>query len=377
MKQIFYKYTKWDGSQAADFEHPQAFMDQISEFILKYGVHLDTIQEQMNLDFASLEDEGYVKNVKGRYVLSPKGLRRMQRRAMLEIFTSMRKCSGGSHESNVKGSVQMMYDGSKEYEYGDQLSHIDLNSTLKRALGRSGSSLPIGIEREDFMVYESEDQSRCATVMLLDMSGSMLRSGKFYNAKKVALALQGLVQTQFPNDRLYFVGFYSFAKVLKLSDLPYVMPRPVRLFDSCVYLELQRDDLEEYRGRIPEHFTNIQEGLRVSRRILANETYQNKQILLITDGEPTAHYEGEKLFLIYPPNERSAKRTLREASRCKKEGIIINTFALINDYYYFDLANFVGKLTNVNRGRAFYPTSEELGSYILDDYVSKRRKILW
>ncbi|NOG83637.1 MAG: hypothetical protein HND49_07465 [Planctomycetes bacterium] len=227
------------------------------------------------------------------------------------------------------------------------------------------------------MVHESEERSRCATVVLLDMSGSMLRSGKFYNAKKVALALQGLVQTQFQNDKLYFVGFYSFSKVLKLTDLPYVMPRPVRIFDSCIYLELKREELVEHRGRIPEHFTNIHEGLRISRRILASETCQNRQILLITDGEPTAHYEGDKLFLIYPPNERSAKETLREAGKCKKEGIIINTFALIDDYYYFDLANFVGKLTNVSRGRAFYPTSEELGRYVLDDYVAKRRKMLW
>ena len=143
----------------------------------------------------------------------------------------------------------------------------------------------------------------------------MMRSAKFYNAKKVALALQGIVQTQFPNDKLYFVGFFSFSKVLKLKDLPYVMPRPVRIFDSCVYLELEKEDLEKYKGRIPEHFTNIHEGLRVSRRILANETCQNKQIVLITDGEPTAHYEGDKLFLIYPPNERSVKETLREATK--------------------------------------------------------------
>ena len=374
--QIFFKYSKWDGSQAADFENPHAVIDQISEFILKYGVPLDSIQEQTNLDFHSLENEGYIKKVKGKYVLSPKGLNRMERKAMLEIFASMRKCSGGSHESNAKGNHKMMYEESKGYEYGDPLSHMDLNSTLKQALRRSGASLPIEIEREDFVVYESEEQSRCATVILLDMSGSMLRSGKFYNAKKVALALQGLVQTQFLNDKLYFVGFYSFSKVLKLSDLPYVMPRPVRLFDSCVYLELKREELEEYRGRIPEHFTNIHEGLRVSRRILANEKCQNKQILLITDGEPTAHYEGDRLFLIYPPNERSAKETLREAGRCKKEGIIINTFALIDDFYYFDLANFVGKLTNVSRGRAFYPTSAELGRYVLEDYVAKRRKML-
>ena len=374
---VFFKYSKWDGSQVADFENPQQLMDQVSEFILKYGVTLDLIQDKTGVDFGSLEGEGYVKKVKGKFVLSQKGLKKMERKAMLEIFASMKKSGGGSHESNVKGTSTVAHEGSKEYEYGDPLANIDLSMTLKKALNRTGPSLPIEMERQDFMVYESEEQSRCATVLLLDMSGSMMRSAKFYNAKKVALALQGLVQTQFPNDKLYFVGFFSFSKVLKLMDLPYVMPRPVRIFDSCIYLELEKEDLEKYKGRIPEHFTNIHEGLRVSRRILANETCQNKQILLITDGEPTAHYEGSKLFLIYPPNERSVKETLREASKCKKDGITINTYALIDDYYFFDLANFVGRLTKVNRGRAFYPTSDELGKYVLDDFITGRRKMLW
>ncbi|MDR4496885.1 MAG: hypothetical protein MRK02_03005 [Candidatus Scalindua sp.] len=374
---VFFKYSKWDGSQVADFDNPQQLMNQVSEFILRYGVTLDVIQDKTGLDFGSLEGEGYVKKVKGKFVLSQKGLKKMERRAMLEIFASMKKSGGGSHESHVKGTSTVAHEGSKEYEYGDPLANIDLSMTLKKALNRTGPSLPIEMERQDFMVYESEEQSRCATVLLLDMSGSMMRSAKFYNAKKVALALQGLVQTQFPNDKLYFVGFYSFSKALKLMDLPYVMPRPVRIFDSCIYLELEKEDLEKYKGRIPEHFTNIHEGLRVSRRILANETCQNKQILLITDGEPTAHYEGSKLFLIYPPNERSVKETLREASKCKKAGITINTYALIDDYYFFDLANFVGRLTKVNRGRAFYPTSDELGKYVLDDFITGRRKMLW
>ncbi|ODS34685.1 MAG: hypothetical protein SCARUB_00121 [Candidatus Scalindua rubra] len=372
-----FRYSKWDGSQEADFINPKHLMDQLSDFILKHGVDLDTILQQTDLDASSLEEEGYIKKVKGKFVLSPKGLKRMERKALLEIFTSMKKDNYGNHESNFKGHSTIIQEESKNYEFGDPLSNLDLNSTLKNSLRRTGLSIPIEMNREDFMVYESEAQPSCATILLLDMSGSMMRYGKFYKAKKVALALQGLVQTQFPNDRLYFIGFYSFARELKIKDLPYIMPRPIRLFDSCIYLEVKKEDMKEYKGRIPEHFTNIHAGLRLSRKILSKETCHNKQVMLITDGEPTAHYEGDTLCLIYPPNDRTTKETLREARKCKNEGIVINTFALIDDYYYFDLANFVGRLTNVNRGRAFYPRSEELGRYVLDDFVASRRKMLW
>ncbi|MFQ5964256.1 MAG: VWA domain-containing protein [Candidatus Scalinduaceae bacterium] len=372
-----FRYSKWDGSQEYDFKDPKQLMDQISDSILRHGVDLNTIIEQSDLDASILEDEGYIKMFNGSFIISTKGLKRMERKALLEIFTSMKEDSRGSHESNFKGNGTVIQEESKYYEYGDPLSNLDLNSTLKNSLRRAGPSLPIEVEKEDFMIYESEAQPGCATVLLLDMSGSMFRYGKFYEAKKVALALQGIVRTQFPNDRLYFVGFYSFSRELKLRDLPYVMPRPVRIFDSCIYLEIKKEDMGEYKGRIPEHFTNIHAGLRLSRKILSKETCNNKQIMLITDGEPTAHYEGDTLVLIYPPNDRTAKETLREARNCRKDGILINTFALIDDYYYFDLANFVGRLTKVNRGRAFYPTSEELGRYILDDFVSSRRKKLW
>ncbi len=373
--QIF-RYSKWDGSQEVDFRNPQQLMDQIAELILKHGIDIDTVINRSNLNASSLEDEGYIKKVKGRFVISSKGLKRMERQALLEIFTSMKKDSYGSHETNFKGNSAIIQEESKYYEYGDPLSNLDLNSTFRNALTRTGLSIPVEIARKDFMVYESEAQPRCATVLLLDMSGSMMMYGKFYKAKKVALALQGLVRSQFPNDRLYFIGFYSFSRELKLKDLPFVMPRPVGLFDSCIYLEIEKKNIEKYKGRFPEYFTNIHAGLRLSRKILSKEACQNKQIMLITDGEPTAHYEGDTLFLIYPPNDRTAKETLREARNCRNDGIIINTFTLIDDYYYFDLANFVGRLTKTNKGRAFYPTSEELGKYVLDDFVASRRKML-
>lgn len=352
-------------------------MDQITDFILKSGIDINIIIEQSNLDISNLEDEGLIKKRNGKFVISAKGLKRIERKALLEIFNSLKKDSTGNHTSNFKGQSSTIQEGSKNYEYGDPISNLDLNLTLRNSLKRTGPSIPIKVEREDFMVYETEAQTRCATVVLLDMSGSMMRYCKFCKAKKVALALQGIVQTQFPNDRLYFVGFYTFAKELKLKDLPYVMPRPINIFNSCVNLEMEESEIADYKGRIPEYFTNIYAGLRLARKILSKETTQNKQIMLITDGEPTAHYEGNKLCLIYPPHERSAKATLREAKNCKNDGIIINTFALIEDYYYFDLANFVGRLTKINKGRSFYPTSQELGRYVLDDFVTSRRKFLW
>jgi len=202
------------------------------------------------------------------------------------------------------------------------------------------------------------------------MSGSMARYGKFYHAKKVALALQGLLRGRYPEDSLKIIGFYTYASPLTERQLLRSAPKPVSIFDSRVFFRVNLDHPPEF---VPEHFTNIQAGLRFARQHLSKQAASNKQIICITDGEPTAHLEGRDLLLVYPPSERTARHTLEEVHACTNAGIRLSTFALIEDYYYLGLMNFVDQMARHSRGLAVYCTAGELGRYVLDSFVSGRR----
>jgi uncharacterized protein with von Willebrand factor type A (vWA) domain len=226
------------------------------------------------------------------------------------------------------------------------------------------------VEEEDFVVYENEFQTSCATVLLLDMSGSMARYGKFYHAKHVALALQGLVRSRYTEDSLKIIGFYTYASPLTEREVVRAAPKPVSIFDSRVFLRISLDSPPKF---VPEHFTNIQAGLKFARQHLARQPGVNKQIICVTDGEPTAHLEGRELVLAYPPNERTARATLQEVHACTQAGIKISTFALIEDYYYLGLVNFVDQMARLSQGLAVYCTAGQLGGYVLDSFVKGRR----
>src|SRR5690606_13573455 len=203
------------------------------------------------------------------------------------------------------------------------------------------------IAEEDLVVHDSQYQTTCATVVLVDMSGSMMRYGKFGAAKRVALALQALVRSRYPGDWLQIVGFYSYASPLSERELLHAAPKPVSIYDSRVHLRI---DLDRPPAFVPEHFTNIHAGLQFARRMLRRQPAQNKQIITITDGEPTAHVEGREVVLIYPPAEKTARLTLAEVKRCANEGIHLSSFALIEDYFYLGLVNFVEKMAAVSGG---------------------------
>jgi uncharacterized protein with von Willebrand factor type A (vWA) domain len=205
---------------------------------------------------------------------------------------------------------------------------------------------------------------------MLDMSGSMARYGKFYHAKKVALALQALVRARYMEDSLKFIGFYTYASPLSERQLLHSSPKPVSIFDSRVFLRVPLDNPPDF---VPEHFTNIQAGLKFARQMLTRSPAANKQIICITDGEPTAHLEGRELVLMYPPSERTARATLEEASACARAGIQLSTFALIEDYFYLGLMNFVDQMARTGRGLAVYCNAGELGGYVLDSFVRGRR----
>jgi uncharacterized protein with von Willebrand factor type A (vWA) domain len=235
---------------------------------------------------------------------------------------------------------------------------------------RASSAPLIPFNEHDLELHLHENTTSCSTVVLLDMSGSMMRYGRFLSAKKVAMAMQALVHSKFPQDSIDFVGFYSGAAKIAEAALPLAMPKPVTIYDYQVRLKVPLDQL----SKAPQHFTNLHMGLQLARRILRQRMSENKQIFIITDGQPTAHVEGDFCYLLYPPDPRSTVATLKEAVLAVRDGCRVSTFALIEDYWGMDWVGFVDQLAKLTKGVAFYTSSGELASCIMESYLSGRKK---
>ncbi len=328
-----------------------------------------------------LQQQGYIRKTRDKLGLTPRGIRKIAHKALQDIFASLRRDHLGKHHLSRRGSGGQRQEDTKPYAYGDPFD-VHLPRTVMNAVQRSATQIPVHLQAEDFEVYTTESTSRCSTVLLLDMSGSMERFSRFASAKKVALALNALIRNQFPRDTLHIVGFYTYAQELKLDDLPYLAPKPFGFFpfmysdmyrNPMGYLDLQINAADVVNGQVdvPLAFTNIQAGLQVAERLLARQRTTNKQVILITDGEPTAHIRDHQICLEYPPSQRTLLETLKEVKRCTRHGITINTFMLGQDYY---MERFVNELTRINRGRIFFTSPDNIGDYILVDYLSQRRK---
>lgn len=370
-----YEYSQFDGSRAFSPQSADKVFDQLAEYLLEYGDRVMRPFDDPNDDARDvvelLRKEGLIEqDAEGRWRVAPKGLRRIQEGALQELFQAFQRDGTGKHDTDQKGTGTVRLEDSKPYVFGDSLANVNLHETLKNTLVRTGGKLPLRPEYDDLVVHETEYQTHCATVVLIDMSGSMGRYGKYYMTKKVALALQGMVRGQYPRDTLQMVGFYTYASVLTERELLNSAPKPVSLFDSRVHLRFNLDDPPR---RVPQHFTNIHAGLRLARSLLSRSGAANKQIILITDGEPTAHLEGREVVLIYPPSEKTARHTLAEGRRCAAAGIRVSSFALIEDYFYMGLMNFVEGLARVTQGVAAHCSAENIGNYVLDSFIGGRR----
>jgi len=300
-----------------------------------------------------LEVEGYFEKLGTRYVLTPKGMRRIGQRVLQDIFNSLTRDALGNHEIHFRGKgINVLLEESKPYQFGDPF-HLNLSRTLMNTLERQASDLRpksgglLNLHPDDFEVYQTERRTRSATVLMLDMSGSMARDEKFFAAKKVALALHTLIQTHFPQDRLHLVGFSSYARPLKNKDLP------------CLNWDLDNP------------YTNMEEGLILAKSFLNREHAPNKQIIMVSDGEPTAHLENGKVFFQFPPHPKTLAKTLAEFKKCASGGINLIIFMLGQEA---QLMQFVQQVSRVNRGRAFYTTPNNLGYYLLVDFLSQKRK---
>ncbi len=372
----FFEYTRWDGSQEFQPQSAEKAFDQLSEYMLHHGDQvlrsLDQLDDDDQPDVVEMiQKEGLIeRDDEGKWQVSPKGVRRIQEGALTSLFQALQHDAIGKHDTPQKGEGTVRLEDSKPYVYGDSLANLNLHETLKNALNRQEGGTPIRVRHEDYVVHETEYQTRCATVVLIDMSGSMNRYGKYAMTKKVALALQAMVRAQYSQDTLQMVGFYTYANVMTERQLLNSAPKPVSLFDSRVHL---RFDLDSPPRRVPQHFTNIDAGLRLARSLLTRQAAGNKQIIVITDGEPTAHIEGREVVLIYPPSEKTAMHTLNEVRRCAGAGIRVSSFALIEDYFYLGLVNFVEEMARVSQGVAAYCSADDLGKYVFDSFVGGRR----
>ena len=371
-----FEYSRWDASQEFTPQSADKLFDQISEYMLDYGEYVlenlkDLAEERPDVVDKLLQRGMVERDEKGRFQVTPKGVRRVESRALEELFNVTRKDSVGKHDTEFRGAGQTVHEESKPYEYGDPISNLNAHETLRNAMLRQGGGTPVHIEHDDLVVHDTEYQTSCATVVLIDMSGSMSRYGKYGQAKKVAMALQGLVRGRYQGDFLQVVGFYSYANTMTERELLYSAPKEVSIFDPRVHLRI---NLDQPPGFVPEHFTNIHVGLQFARRILQKQPAANRQIMTITDGEPTAHVEGRDLLLIYPPAERTAKITLTEVKKCAQAGIHLSSFALIEDYFYLGLVNFVEQMARVSGGVAAYCNSNDLGNMVIDSFAQGRRQ---
>jgi uncharacterized protein with von Willebrand factor type A (vWA) domain len=293
-----------------------------------------------------LEEAGLIEQKEGRYELTPKGMRKIGQNALADLFAKLNQDRIGRHQLERSGVGHERNYDSKPYEYGDPFN-LQIERTLRNAIRRTGGGTPVHLQPDDFEVERTETITRSSTVLMLDLSLSMPMRDNFLAAKKVAMALHSLISSQFPRDYLGIVGFSEVARELKPEQLP----------------EVSWDFV---------YGTNMQHAFLLSRRMLARQS-GTKQIIMVTDGEPTAHLlPGGDVFFNYPPVRETVEATLKEVARCTREGIRINTFMLDANSY---LRSFVERLSRMNRGRAFFTTPETLGSYVLVDFIEQKRAL--
>jgi uncharacterized protein with von Willebrand factor type A (vWA) domain len=302
--------------------------------------------EQMSQLTKKLKDAGLIDQIEGKLELTPSGLRKIGANALRDVFGSLEKDRLGQHQVERLGvGHERTYD-TKPYEYGDPFQ-LDLQQTLRNALKRQGSTLPLKLSADDFEIEQTEHLTRSSTVLMLDLSLSMPMRDYFLPAKKVAMALHSLMSTQFPRDYLGIVGFSEVARELTPQQLP----------------EVSWDFV---------YGTNMQHGFMLARKMLSRQS-GTKQIIMITDGEPTAHIsKSGDVFFNYPPVRETVEATLSEVMRATREGIRINTFMLDASRA---LQAFIEQLTAINHGRAFFTSPENLGEYLLVDFIEHKRQL--
>lgn len=371
----YMQFSEWDQHTLEDLkkalqqalEHGGAFDPEQAERIRQAleNMSQEQIEQLMDRLVQKLIDDGYVntqqpqqsqsgKSGQGnadrqvKVDVTDKSLDFLGFKTLKDLLGSLGKSSFGAHDTRDLATGVETSGSSKRYEFGDTLN-LDISETLFSAIRRDGLQVPVNLEYSDLHVHQAEYQSSCATVLMLDCSHSMILYGedRFTPAKKVALALAHLIRTQYPGDSLRCVLFHDSAEELRLSELARVQVGP--------------------------YYTNTRDGLILAQRLLAQEKKDMKQIVMITDGKPSALTleDGRMYRNAFGLDPLVISRTLEEVNRCKRQGILINTFMLASD---FGLVNFVQKVTELCRGKAYFTTPYNLGQYLLMDYMNRKTR---
>ena len=352
-------------------------MEALSEFAEPGDLDgLRSLQQQISDYLRELAEQQGLEFTPEGYTLTPKAYRIFQSTLLQEIFSDLQAARSGRHLGPIIGDGAVELPRTKAYEFGDSPAHMDIPQSMINAMLREGPGLPVRLRAEDIEIHHTRNTPKCATVVIMDMSGSMRYDGQYVNAKRMGLALDGLIRSEYPGDYLQFVEMYTFAKPCRVAEIPSLMPKPVTLFDPVVRLRADMSDERISEFDIPHHFTNIQRALQIARQFLVAQDTVNRQIILITDGLPTAHFEAEQLYLLYPPHPRTEQATMREAQLACREGITINVFLLPNWGQTEDDVQFAHRMVENTGGRVFFTGGKDLDRYVVWDYVKRRRTII-
>ncbi len=357
-------YTKWTPQSQTDEQRLQSLMQLFSHLLVQTSGDVEEAMEWLrqlaeeygifdeNLSMedliAKLKEMGIIEEVDNTPVLTTKGVQKIRQDALKEIFSSLKKTPMGSHETPHTGAGVERLSETKKWVFGDMPTNIDLTSTMTNAFKRDGIE-NFNLTEDDLEVYDTENLSTCATVLMLDISHSMILYGedRITPAKQVGLALSELIMTKFPRDYIALVVFGDDAKLVSINELPFLNVGP--------------------------YHTNTRAGLQLARNLLRRCGNVNKQIFMITDGKPSAMFDdaGRLYKNSFGLDPKIVNKTLDEAVACRREKITISTFMVARDPY---LINFVEELTKANHGRAYYSSLNNLGQFIFVDYIRNRRK---
>ncbi|APZ95767.1 VWA domain-containing protein [Fuerstiella marisgermanici] len=352
-------------------------LDELSEFADAEAIeNMANFQKQVQQYLKDMMEGQGLVDQQGAVQLSPKAYKLFQGKLLERIFSNLEASRSGRHKGPVEGEGAVETQQTKPYEFGDSVAQMDIPQTMINAMLRQGHERPIRLRQDDIEIHKTRNNPKCATVVLMDMSGSMRYDGQYVNVKRMALALNGLISGEYPGDFLRFLEVATFAKVVPQGDLISLMPKIPTVTNPVVRLRADMSNEDVSEMHVPPHFTNIQHGLQMARQFLATQDTPNRQVILITDGLPTAHFEDHLLYMLYPPDPQTEQATMREGMLCKREDITINIFLLPSWSQSHEDVQFAHRLAESTGGRVFFTAGSDLDRYVVWDYVNNRREIL-
>ena len=346
-------------------------MESLAEYMDDQTMHSLEEMQRMIQNYVNemAERQGLERDGK-KFRLTPKAYKVFQGKLLSKIFSDLQASRTGRHKGEIVGEGAVELQQTKPYEFGDSISQMDIPQSFINAMLRSGTEMPIRLKSEDIEIHKTRNNPKCATVVIMDMSGSMRYDGQYINVKRMALAMEGLIRSEFPGDYLNFIEMYTFGKVRRPGEIIDLMPKPVTIHDPYVNLKVDMSREEVSEHMVHQHFTNIQHSMQLARRLLAAQDTPNRQVFLITDGLPTAHFEGSDLYMMYPPQPVTEEATMREGMLCARDGITINMFLVPSWSQSEDDIRFAYRLCETTKGRVFFTAGKDLERFVVWDYVN-------